>query len=233
MTLLLGISYVTSAADVIGTDGETIGSGGLINLGRKLNKPMLTLIGMAIRNLHECSQWSTWTQCDAERIGHFGSRERTRECYHDKNKADENDTMSVGIKLDYDHELCEGRCRAGFNLTANGNCLKLIKLTKSYDEAERLCEQEGGSVIRIDSQGKYDDAMDMLVDYSSRIFIGGKRHNSDWDYLPSDFIPWHSGEPSGRTDENCLYLHEDDRLLADIECNNTYAHLCEVREWPH
>ncbi|KAL4219268.1 hypothetical protein ACF0H5_021850 [Mactra antiquata] len=220
------VSLVYSAEN--GTDGETIGTEALIKLGRQLHKPMLTLIGMAIRNLHKCDQWSEWTPCSATKLGYFGSQERSRSCFRDNEVTVENDTSSMS-NIEHEYKICEGSCRDDYNMTSHGYCMKLVEDAKTFDEAQKTCVTIGGHLIRINTNGEYLDLVSLLSEYSSRIFIGGKRQSvlSDWDFDP-EVVDWKSGEPSGRNDELCMYLHDSGRKKADIECDEKYGFVCEI-----
>jgi len=89
----------------------------------------------------------------------------------------------------------------------------------NHSTAKQLCEKDGGNLIDVSTQARYDVALK----YASHghLFVQGKRlaqggpyfndAGKQLDVLP--FFNWTSGEPSNRADE--LYLRLDKSGFAD------------------
>ncbi|KAL4231978.1 hypothetical protein ACF0H5_009555 [Mactra antiquata] len=210
-----------------GTAADDINALTLVDLGKETHKPLLTLIGLALKNLHPCEVWSPWTPCEATARGYYGTRTRTRQCV-DK-KSSENNTY----RNETDIGLCEGECPFGSNTTAHGYCLKLhLDKFYNYDDSESLCEDEGGYLINIDSAEKYDDVKKMLSGLKSDINIGGRRttSSSPWVYKYGSQIPyihWGSGDPDNASTDLCLMYRPSEHLWYDNSCTSKRQFLCE------
>ncbi|KAL4231977.1 hypothetical protein ACF0H5_009554 [Mactra antiquata] len=99
-----------------GTAADDIDALTLVDLGKEARKPLLTLIGLAMRNLHPCDLWSPWTPCEANARGYYGTRTRTRKC------VDKRSSEISTYKNETDIGLCEGKCPFGANITTHGFC---------------------------------------------------------------------------------------------------------------
>jgi hypothetical protein len=211
----------SSKNDTKGTDidGQT-----LYNFGRKYNKPMLSVIGRALLNLHSCAEWTQWTTCETTRVGYYSVRKRTRSC----GQIDDTSQDLIST-VDEDFSFCEGRCPYYYNVTTNGYCMKLYIDSKDHDDAEKQCESDGGYLVNIDSSQKYNDVKGVLTGYSQELLIGGRRKdsNSKWEYKygsKEDFFSWYSGYPRSHL---CLAL-TNPRLFFDLSCSTSYPYICEI-----
>ncbi|KAL4219368.1 hypothetical protein ACF0H5_021948 [Mactra antiquata] len=158
-----------------GTFGDTVNGDDLIKLGRQLQKPMLTIIGMALRNLHAC-EWTNWSPCTVRKQGYFGSRTRTRTCYNDRNVGN---TKNV---IESDNELCEGKCPDDYDITKNGYCIKLYTEKVEHDDAATKCRNDGGYLINIETKQKHEDIKEILQGNNEDPHVGGRRKDvsSQW-----------------------------------------------------
>lgn len=211
-----------------GTIGRDIDGPALIKLGRQLNNPLLTVIGMAIANQHQCSEWTQWSVCDTAIKDTFGIRKRTRKC-HKINSSDS--VADRRIKTESDLSICEGFCPASYNLTTNGFCLKLHVTLKTQDDAETQCQQEGGHLVNIDSDLKYEDVKRVLSGFSPNIYIDGRRKDasSPWQYKYGSqrgYFKWYSGYPKNSSNYLCLAL--SNTQFFDYLCTSKYAYVCEM-----
>lgn len=120
--------------DSDGFSGATMNGEELVRVGRKLHKPILTMIGMGVQNMHPCEDWTQWTPCSL-RQGFFGRSSQSIVCKYGNDNGKLNNTI-VG-----DYKLCEGNCPVGFNITSHGYCLKLNMLKITYNDASKPCEQ--------------------------------------------------------------------------------------------
>ncbi|KAL4231985.1 chromatin-modulating protein mrc1 [Mactra antiquata] len=210
-----------------GTAADDINALTLVDLGKETRKPLLTLIGLAMRNLHPCEVWSPWTPCEANTRGYYGTRTRTRQCV-DK-RSSENNTY----KNETDIGLCEGNCPVGANITSHGYCLKLHIDKLNHENANAFCRKEGGYLINLDSAEKYEDVKNMLSGFSSSfIHIDGRRatSSSPWVYKygsQQPFITWASGEPDNQSSDLCVVYYPSEHGCHDISCTLTRPFICE------
>lgn len=212
-----------------GTAADDIDGHSLIQLGRRLHRPLLTLLGLAIRNLHLCSEWTQWSSCDALGKNYFGSRTRTRKC------ATDTETDDGGRMTETDLDICEGFCPEQYNVTVNGFCLKLYVTAKNHDDAEAQCEQDGGYLINIESIMKYGDVVSVLKGYDATINIGGSRNDSSsmWEYRygsADGYITWYNGYPTDESGILCLALSTNQRHWFSHSCSSKSSFMCEITE---
>ncbi|KAL4219362.1 hypothetical protein ACF0H5_021942 [Mactra antiquata] len=227
--LIILSSFVSSFSQQTennGTFGDTVNGDDLVKLGRQLQKPMLTIIGMALRNLHEC-EWTNWSPCTVRTQGYFGSRTRTRICNYDKKDENTNHVIKSA------NELCEGKCPSDYNITKHGYCIKFYTEKVGNDDAVTQCRNDGGYLINIESKQKHDDLKELLQGYNVYVHVGGRRINvsSPWIYeygRQKRFLEFHSGQPSNGSTELCLCLNGSTRLLHDTTCSSKFAFLCEI-----
>ncbi|KAL4231990.1 Lactose-binding lectin l-2-like [Mactra antiquata] len=209
-----------------GTAADDINALTLVNLGKETHKPLLTLIGLALKNLHPCEMWSSWTRCEAYSRGYYGTRTRTRQCVDEK--SSENNTY----KNETDIGLCEGNCPVGFNLTSHGFCLKLHMNKLNRDSAEAVCENEGSYLINIDSAEKHEDVKNMLSGVGTYIHIDGRRatSSSPWVYKygsQQPFITWASGEPDNKSSDLFLAFYPPTNTWYDAPEAASHVFICE------
>ncbi|XP_053388472.1 snaclec stejaggregin-A subunit alpha-like [Mercenaria mercenaria] len=216
-----------------GTAGKDLDAQMLIALGRKMNKPLLTIIGKAIENHHLCTTWSKWTTCGATSIDFFSTRNRTRKCALDRSRNYGIPEAQTGV--------CEGICPAEYNMTADGFCMKHYTTKKSRDDAVRVCKDDGAFLVNIDSDSKYEVVKTILVanDEKQSLHIDGRRKNStsQWEYTygsRSDFFHWYSGYLNTGANNLCLMLTgyrtvtNQQFLWFNNPCSSAYAFICEV-----
>ncbi|XP_060579904.1 C-type lectin lectoxin-Thr1-like [Ruditapes philippinarum] len=208
-----------------GTAEKDITGEMLLKLGRTLNKPVITLLGMAIRNLenlHPCYDWTQWSECGALREGYIDSRIRTRKCgrYQSGDK----------LTTETDIGICEGICSKAYNLTANGFCVKLYVERKSFNDAEKQCQVDGGHVINIDSELKNGDVTKLLQGFNTHIYIDGQRKNTSSAWLTingskKQFFHWASGEPHSGL---CIIIHSNSYWYDSTVCTTSRPFICEI-----
>ncbi|KAL4219364.1 hypothetical protein ACF0H5_021944 [Mactra antiquata] len=191
-----------------GTFGDRVNGDDLVKLGRQLQKPMLTIIGMALSNLNPCEQWTLWTSCTVRKQGYFGSRTRTRACNYNKNVGNEK-------VIENDDKLCEGYCPVDYNITKHGYCIKFYTEKAVNDDAVRQCRNDGGYLI--ESKQKHGDIKEILQGYNGYPYVGGKRKDvsSPWTYeygKTTALLEFHPGQPSNKSSDLCLCLDRSTKL---------------------
>ncbi|KAL4219370.1 hypothetical protein ACF0H5_021950 [Mactra antiquata] len=209
-----------------GTFGDTVNGNDLVKLGRQLQKPMLTIIGMALRNLHAC-EWTNWSPCTVRKQGIFGIRTRTRACNYHK------DVGNINNIIESDNKLCEGKCPDDYNITKHGYCIKFYTETKVNDDAATKCRNDGGYLLNIESEQKHEDIKGILQGYNGYPAVGGRRKDvsSPWIYEygnQNGFLEWQAGQPNNWATGLCLCLNDATRLLHDVACAVKSAFLCEI-----
>ncbi|XP_053381350.1 uncharacterized protein LOC128549112 [Mercenaria mercenaria] len=223
--------HCTSLIESNGTAAKDIDGKLLLNLGRQLNKPMITLLGMAIRNLenlHPCDDWTQWSDCGTINKGFISTRKRTRLCGKNQYSPVKNETKTTATDI----SICEGFCPKDYNMTANGFCVKLYVSRKTFDDAEKQCREDGGHVINIDSTMKNKDVKAVTQGFSNAIFIDGQRKDSSSPWLAMNgsekkFFNWNSGEPDSSL---CIYLHYANSYWYDSTCTTTRPFVCEIEQ---
>jgi hypothetical protein len=208
-----------------GTAEEYINGEMLLKLGRTLDKPVITLLGMAIRNLenlHPCYDWTLWSDCGAIKEGYIASRKRTRKCGRYQSEDKMTTETDIGI--------CEGFCPKDYNLTTNGFCVKLYVERKSFGDAEKQCQADGGHVINIDSELKNGDVKKLLQGFNAYVRIDGQRKDSSSAWLTINgskktFVTWASGEPDSSL---CIIMHYSNSYWYDSACTSTRPFVCEI-----
>lgn len=224
LVLLVCRVYCSVISESNGTSSDDVTAFKLIQLGRKVHKPLLTMIGMALKNLHPCQElWSSWSSCESIVRGYVGTKKRTRKCGKINNAED---------KIETDYKICEGTCLFGYNKTKNGYCLKLHLNKQNHDNAEKLCEQEGSHLVNIDTVGKALDIKQLIQGTSPYIVIGGKRNDFSSPYVykygsPKAAVKWTSGHPTNSTSSLCSALHPTLFKLYDKSCAFVSYFMCE------
>jgi hypothetical protein len=82
---------------------------------------------------------------------------------------------------------------------------------KNNSDAEAVCKSDGGYLVNIDSDQKYESVKAMLIasDFKEDMHIDGKRINSQWKFSygsTNGYFHWLYGYPSSRADYQCLRL---------------------------
>ncbi|XP_060606415.1 C-type lectin lectoxin-Lio2-like [Ruditapes philippinarum] len=211
--------------DVNNTAPSDINAQYLIDVGVKTNDAKLEAVGIAMKNLHQqtCGDWSTWSKCTSNMFRYFGMKQRTRKC------------VSASLGNETDLRLCRNRCPSDYKTTANRFCLKLHTSAKLHSEAENYCKSEGGHLVHINSQAKYDAIVKMNFpnNLAKYIHIGGQRKDvtSNWkfnDGTRMTFFRWAPNEPDAYSHELCLLLETKPMTMHNGECRQKFPCICEI-----
>jgi hypothetical protein len=217
-----------------GTEASELTAEMLVSLGRQLNNPLITVIGKVMKNYHLCTDWSEWTSCCANKVNFFATRSRSRHCTLIQPQAGESiPEEETGI--------CEGICPQTYNLTTNEYCLKLYNTPTNRDDAEEMCKRDGGSLININTNTKYEDVKALIaaLDEDKNIHIDGRRENSTspWEYSNGsefDNFLWLSGYPKAINLFSCLMLTGKRSnanqcfLWFNYSCTSRFSFVCET-----
>jgi hypothetical protein len=230
----LTVAYSSDAFERNGTAASNLNAEMLVSLGRKLNKPLITVIGKVMENYHLRTDWSEWTNCGAMNVNFFATRSRTRHCALIQSQNGENIPEE-------ETDVCEGICPANYILTRNGFCLKLHSTPSNRNDAEAMCKTSGGSLINIDRDSKYNDVKALLTAYDEKqnIHIDGRRINStsSWEYsygYESGYFHWFGGNPTTVKTWLCLVMSGYRTIVNqrfrwfNNPCASKYAFVCEA-----
>lgn len=244
----LRVVAAASSADVIdGNSNSTNQMTGktLKDIGIKLNKPLLQLLGDTIIHvekkiqetacvLQSCSVWSEWSSCIPLHLKGFGYKQRNRTCAREKGSC----YFKTNSTVETASEICLTRCPSHYSLTKNGYCLHLYNKTfVVQSDAENHCSDDGGHIVNIDSERKYDDVAALLLEkkFTNGIWINGQRKDSSspWEYLygsSAGFFKWYSGYPHNGATDLCLVIamYGSNLRWHDLACSSKYAYICEV-----
>lgn len=223
--------HCAPVSDSNGTASEDIDGRMLIKLGRQMNKPMLTLVGMAIKNLHPCAEWTQWSECTTSTPGYFGSRTRARNCGI-KWMTEKFDNES---NIETDLGICEGGsveedivCPRDYQVTTNRFCVKLYVTKKSNEDAQKQCKDDGRFLIHVDSELKFEDVTALTLE-SSDTFIGGLRQNSQWVYSDGSRMTFFKLGRQPTSSDKCIVLSGSARLWYPVsDCNSSKPFVCEI-----
>jgi len=228
-------------------DAENVDGAALTSLGKKMNSPLLQLVGHAFTNfevdIHQkicqtCDVWSPWTECSAGYIRSFGIRSRSRHCWHEQIKCNRGGKMT----LENESTVCIGKCPQNYTYSNNTRlCLGLHTDKQTKQNANTICQSEGGYLLNTDTQERLDAAVTMAKGASiGTLYIDGQRTvaGGSWSFtngvdpekngLPSN---WSSGEPTNGATELCKVLENASGKYVwyDRGCDTTYAFICEMR----
>uniref|UniRef100_A0A8W8LWM9 Uncharacterized protein n=1 Tax=Magallana gigas TaxID=29159 RepID=A0A8W8LWM9_MAGGI len=111
----------------------------------------------------------------------------------------------------------------------NGYCFKDYSLKKAYSEAQNMCQNNGGHLVRISTSTKHGHIRSFMKLKSIwRIFLDGTNH-TDGTWRNSDgssmFLNWQPGEPN-KDFEHCVIMFDDGKYN-NIPCDLTMYFICE------
>lgn len=98
--------------------------------------------------------------------------------------------------------------------------------------AEKRCQEDGGYLINIDSEKKFEDIKSILKGFSGNVYISGRRKNvySKWEFLygkQTGFFKWALSEPD--SSDTCFYINTRTFLWTAIpSCQLIERYLCEI-----
>jgi hypothetical protein len=239
LIVLMGINCDAEVLKSNGTAGKDLNAKTLVSYGREFNNSLITMIGRVIENYHVCTAWSDWTECGAKLTDYFSTRTRTRHCGGTEAK--------FGHRVETEAGVCEGRaanktnasCPVGYHTTSKGFCLKLYTEAKNYMDAVAVCKRDGGYLVNIDSDQKYESVKAMLLanGITTQTYIDGRCINNKWNFSygsQSGYLHWFPGYPTRVADWICLVLtgnrtKDSNRFRsANVDCVNAFLFTCEV-----
>ncbi|KAH3807068.1 hypothetical protein DPMN_135401 [Dreissena polymorpha] len=210
-------------------DGES-----LIRMGEKMNSTLIKLLGKSFVNFERemkekickidpCDQWSQWSECSAKMTNTFGSRSRSRVCWHKTNDACNRTGEQT---VENDNHVCEG----SFKFFAE-------KLNQSA--ATQVCKRNGGHLFNTDTEEKWNASVSILRSYNTdTVWMDGTRTSVSANWVFSNGkdpvsngvkSKWKSSEPSNGSAELCRVVGMSGTYYwYDRDCVSTYSFICEV-----
>jgi hypothetical protein len=236
--VLIGTNCDAEVLKRNGTAGNNLDANTLVAYGREFNDSLITMIGRVIENYHVCTVWSEWSECGAKSHDFYSTKTRTRHCGEHGARYGHRNEIEAGV--------CEGRdentkvsCPVSYHTTAKGFCLKLSVNIKTYSDAEAVCKNDGGYLVNIDSDKKYESVKAILIanDMKENLHINGKRINWQWRFSygsTSGYFHWYPGYPTSVATSQCLRLTgkkttANQRFLTfNGECDKEKPFICEI-----
>jgi hypothetical protein len=222
-----------------GTAGKNLDAHTLVAYGREYNDSLITMIGRVIENYHVCTAWSGWSECGAKSTDFYSTRTRTRRCGGHGARYGHRDEIDAGVCEGSDKNNTKVSCPVSYNTTAKGYCLKLYLNKKTNPAAEAVCKSDGGYLVNIDSDQRYESVKAMMIANGMKddIQIDGKRINSQWKFSygsTNGYYHWYPGFPSSVVDHTCLRLTgnratANQRFLTyNGACHLERPYICEI-----
>merc|ERR1712032_505638 len=94
-----------------------------------------------------------------------------------------------------------------------------------WDEAQRRCEDEGKNLVSIHSKEERETVTALMSGDWFWVGFNDRESEGNWvwnDGTPTDYEPWHSGEPGGMGDttkENCAFDTSSRTGFSDVPCD--------------
>ena len=136
-----------------------------------------------------------------------------------------------------DEKKCGQSCEE--NWEKNGNhCFYWSTDTKTWDEAEEFCREEGAHLASVTSKAINDYIAAGLQQKDHFLWIGGSDKESEGNWKWSDGSAWEFAnwgtiggvqQPSNHSGHDCLEYQRSDRTWNDLSCHNKRKYLCSKK----
>ncbi|XP_041356112.1 snaclec convulxin subunit beta-like [Gigantopelta aegis] len=114
-----------------------------------------------------------------------------------------------------------------------GMCVNLSSDEKTWFQAKAACESDGGSLIKLDTEDKVRDILDILEsDYPQLWFYIGANDPSNtlaWEWTDGQRVErmwWGPGQDEG-ANEPCVITGSKLNDWKDVKCNEQHRYICE------
>ena len=116
----------------------------------------------------------------------------------------------------------------GYKKGDDGYHYKFHKEPKSWNDAQKACNEEGGNLATIFNQ----QTRDVVTGFMSKGWIGvtDQWQEGKWQTPIKGNIPytsWSSGEPNNAGEEDCAMQHEN-KLWNDVSCGSQQSFICQL-----
>uniref|UniRef100_A0A667WIW3 C-type lectin domain-containing protein n=1 Tax=Myripristis murdjan TaxID=586833 RepID=A0A667WIW3_9TELE len=110
-------------------------------------------------------------------------------------------------------------------------CYKPFGEKKTWNDAQKACEQEGGNLASIDMS--YDQAFvaGAILQGKADAWIGLSNSYQWTDNWPVFFTQWGPGEPSNHMGEGCVSMHAAPLFHGtwnDTGCDQLKSYICKI-----
>ena len=137
-----------------------------------------------------------------------------------------------------DNKKCAQSCEE--NWDKNGNqCYYWSTNTKTWDDAEDFCKEEGANLASVTSKATNDYIAAGLKKHKDHfLWIGGSDKESEGDWKWSDGSTWEFTnwgtiggvqQPSNHSGHDCLEYQRGDRTWNDLNCHIKRRYLCSKK----
>jgi hypothetical protein len=236
--VLIGTNCDAEVLKSNGTDGKNMDAQTLVSYGREFNDSLITMIGRVIENYHVCTAWSDWSECGAKTTDFFSTRTRTRRCVGKGARVGHRDEIEAGVCEGGIENKTKTQCPVSYYTTTKGFCLKLYTVARARSDAVSVCKRDGGYLVNIESDQKYDDIKAIIIakNITTQIYIDGYRVNSRWKFSygsTAGYFHWLGNAPFPHSWRNCLCLTgnrsiaKNGFLTFNADCNSSMPFICE------
>ncbi|XP_062340567.1 macrophage mannose receptor 1 [Osmerus eperlanus] len=126
-------------------------------------------------------------------------------------------------------------CKAGY-ISWYKNCYKLVEESKTWDDAQAACKQEGGNLASIDMSYDQSFVSGVVLQGRADAWIGLRREDDGDSYSWTDgwpvfFTHWGPGEPSNHKGEGCVSMHGSVHFHGtwnDTACDSARPYICKI-----
>ncbi|XP_041355576.1 C-type lectin lectoxin-Phi1-like [Gigantopelta aegis] len=112
-------------------------------------------------------------------------------------------------------------------------CVKLSSDQKNWFQAKTMCESDGGSLIKLDTEDKVRDISDILQsDYHQVSFYIGANDPSNtqaWEWTDGQRVErmwWAPSQDTG-SNEPCMMTGSKLDDWSDVTCDQQHRYICE------
>ncbi|KAJ8402327.1 hypothetical protein AAFF_G00368160 [Aldrovandia affinis] len=125
-------------------------------------------------------------------------------------------------------------CKSGYT-SWNNNCYKLVKVHKTWEDAQMECEKEEANLASIDQSYEQAFVAGAVVQGQSEAWLGLRRKDDSsytWtDGWPVFFTQWGPGEPTNHKGEGCVSMRASPHfhgLWNDTDCTDAKHYICKT-----
>ncbi|XP_076322036.1 macrophage mannose receptor 1-like [Tachypleus tridentatus] len=129
-------------------------------------------------------------------------------------------------------------CKSGYTLFKS-TCYKVFDNTKKFDEAKRVCENEGGMLVRVPDRELWEFLKQLISKDDKSYWIGmtDQAQEGTWLYINGTEVPqsffdadlWEEGEPNDDNNQDCCEMDNNAEFkIMDLDCRQDIGFICET-----
>ena len=108
---------------------------------------------------------------------------------------------------------------------------KLYRESKTWSDAEATCQEEGGHLASVLSEGDHKEARALMIEKEGFMWIGATKQEGVWRWADGShwgYHNWGAGRGNMGGSNDCVFLHEyEDHKWYDYRCTSTNPFLCQ------